>query len=227
MTSYTGKDNLEVMALAENYNAHLTGLLLQHVKNCTDILDFGAGTGTFARALRRHGYAVTCIETDPDLCSSLKELGFHVESAVTELGDRDFDLIYSLNVLEHIDDDRAAVDALRDRLRTGGRLFIYVPAFTMLFTSMDEKVGHRRRYTRQTLTALLTDCGLQVETVGYCDSIGFLATLAYKLIGSKTGEIDRSSLLFFDKYLFPIGQVLDRFVSSHFGKNVFGVATKA
>jgi len=60
MTSYSGTDNLEVMAEAKNYNAFLLGLILQPIKPTDLLLDFGAGIGTFAILLKGLGYQVVC-----------------------------------------------------------------------------------------------------------------------------------------------------------------------
>ena len=75
--------------------------------------------------------------------------------------DASFNYIYTLNVLEHIEDDAAALRSLHAKLTDGGKLLIYVPAFPVLYTSMDAKVGHVRRYTRDTLMTRVTAAGFQ------------------------------------------------------------------
>ena len=65
------------------------------------------------------------------------------------------DLIYTSNVLEHIDDDLAALKQLRATLSPGGRIAIYVPAMQVLYSDMDRSLGHYRRYGRQELLAKL------------------------------------------------------------------------
>jgi SAM-dependent methyltransferase len=226
MTSYTGTDNLDVMALAANYNAYLAGLILENAHKSQNILDFGAGTGTFAVILQNNGYAVTCIEADSGLCSRLKKLGFVAETDISKLSESQFDFIYSFNVLEHIDDDDSAIRDLHKALRLNGKILVYVPAFNLLFTSMDKKVGHVRRYTRKTLSGLITRAGFQIEKLEYADSLGFLATLAYKMFGSKTGDLNEKSIILFDKVIFPISRLLDRVAKVMFGKNVLVVARK-
>src|SRR5689334_21663708 len=96
------------------------------------------------------------------------------------------------------------------KLKKGGRLLVYVPAFQILFSSMDRKVGHVRRYTRQDLAEKVTAAGFRVVDNSYVDSIGFFVTLLYKLIGSDSGDINRKALIIYDRVLFPLSRLLDR-----------------
>ena len=76
--------------------------------------------------------------------------------------------------------DLATIRALGERLVLGGTLVVYVPAFKVLFTSMDRKVGHVRRYRRTDLRAKVETAGLTVLRSEYVDSLGFAATLAFR-----------------------------------------------
>jgi SAM-dependent methyltransferase len=134
--------------------------------------------------------------------------------------------VYSLNVLEHIDDDARALREIAAKLAPAGRLLLYVPAFAVLYSSMDRKVGHRRRYRRSELVGLVRQAGLEVIAARYVDCLGFLATLAYKVIGSREGGLDRRSLIAFDRFVFPLSRFCDRIVGSFVGKNVYVVARK-
>lgn len=70
-----------------------------------------------------------------------------------------FDLVTALDVIEHIDDDRAAIQHMTDMLNPGGTLLITVPALPVLWTQHDEMNRHYRRYTRAGLTQLLAPFG--------------------------------------------------------------------
>ena len=152
---YTGVENLEVMREAENYNRYLLALVTQHAAGAKRVIDFGAGSGTFAVPCAAAGFDVTAVEPDERLRALLGRGRIRAVAAVEALPDEAFEYAYTLNVLEHIPDDVAALRALRDKLVAGGRLFVYVPAFPVLFTSMDAKVRHVRRYTRATMQAAL------------------------------------------------------------------------
>src|SRR3984893_16959105 len=168
------------MEEALNYNAFLQGLIVAHARLDQEILDFGAGTGALARPLSACGYRITCVEPDGGLRAQLKASGLIAHPTLDAIPTRSLDLAYSVNVLEHISDDSGAIARLSDLLKPHGRLLIYVPAFPILFSSMDHKVGHMRRYRRNGLAQLLRQAGLTVDYIGYRDSLGFLATLMFK-----------------------------------------------
>ena len=226
-TDYTGRDNLEVMALARNYNQFLVDKVLAVSQPQQLVVDFGAGTGTFSRPVAQAGRRVVCVETDPTLCQALKEAGHEVAQDLEGLADASVDCIYSLNVLEHITDDEAVLRAWGRKLKPSGQVFVYVPAFQVLYTSMDRKVGHVRRYTRGELQRKLERAGLRVTRSRYADSIGFAATLVYKLADKGQGDINPRMLKLYDRAVFPLSALLDILLGRLLGKNAYAVAVKA
>lgn len=221
MGDYTGTDNLEAMADAVNYNRYLLDLIRAEVRSDTRILDLGAGIGTFAHELHAQGYDITCFEPDEEQAGHIQSIGIPVERDLHKLQDKKFDFVYSLNVLEHIQKDQAAVREWFDLLRPGGRMLIYVPAFQCLYSSMDRKVGHFRRYTRRSLEKLVAEIDARLIKSRYADSIGFAASIAYKFSGNESGDIDRRSLRIFDRYVFPVSRILDRALGAVLGKNAY------
>src|SRR4030095_14650287 len=101
------------------------------------ILYFGGGNGEFARPIRALGYDVSAVEPDPALRGRLTEAGIGTAADVTHLPDGSFRYIYTLNVLEHIEDDAAAARELRAKLSDGGTLLVYVTAFPLPYTRID------------------------------------------------------------------------------------------
>jgi SAM-dependent methyltransferase len=176
--------------------------------------------------VQNRGIDVHCLEPDESQAALLASKKFETFGAASEIAESSYDYIYSLNVFEHIEDDSAAVKEAYRLLRPGGSLYIYVPAFPLLFGSMDRKVGHFRRYRRHDLRDLVEDAGFAVESCAYVDCIGFFATLAYNLKPGKDGGINRSSIRFYDRILFPASRILDRLTSTFIGKNVFVSARK-
>lgn len=223
--TYSGRDNLEAMKQATRYNRFLVDLVLRHASG-ERVLDHGAGAGTFARPVSEAGAAVLCMEPDDSLRAALARDGFEVASDLSEVADASVDSAYTLNVLEHIGDDRAALAELFRCLKPGGQLFVYVPAFNVLFSQMDRHVGHYRRYRRTTLLELLREVGFEAGNAAYVDSLGFFATLAYKLLGNRSGSISAGNVSLYDGYVFPLSRAVDRIVAGSFGKNLASVATK-
>lgn len=222
---YTGSDNLEVMASAHNYNAYLLGLVLAEIDRSPSpaprVLDFGAGIGTFAKMVReaRPHAVVSCLEPSGAEAEKLRALGFRVlEPDVTD----QFDVIYSLNVLEHIEHDAQALATVKDLLAEGGVAVFYVPAFNLLFSNMDRLVEHHRRYRASDFRRLSRAAGLRLVSTRYCDPIGFFAAVVYRL-GRGSGQLQPGSVKVFDRFLFPLSAWLERITHRVLGKNVLAI----
>lgn len=217
---YSGLENLEVMQEAKNYNRYLLDLVLRHVIPGFRILDFGAGSGEFALPVSARGHDITAVEPDTELQAILTAKQLRVIGTVDQMPENSFDYVYTLNVLEHIRDDVAALRMLHRVLKPEGRLLVYVPAFPILYTSMDARVGHVRRYTKRTLKASVEAAGFKIDHMSYVDALGFVATLIFKTTGNNQGTINRSALKLYDKIAFPISRVLDIATLGSFGKNL-------
>lgn len=225
--NYTGVDNLEVMLEAKRYNRFLTEQVLKHRVGSTAVLDFGAGIGTFSEMVRDRGVPVDCVEVDADQCRILAEKGFQVSGSTQEIADESYDYIFSLNVFEHIEHDGAVMRDCARILRPGGVIYTYVPAFQILFGDMDRKVEHFRRYTRKSLRKISEDAGLLVERTEYVDIAGYFASLAYNAMSRGSGDINKRSVIAYDRYIFPVSRVIDFATNGFVGKNVYSVARKA
>jgi SAM-dependent methyltransferase len=224
---YTGVDNLEVMEDAINYNTFLVDLVAHQLAGRRNVLDFGAGTGYFATGLRERGVAVTCVEPDRTLATKIRARSIPVVSALTEISDGSVGGIYSLNVLEHIEDDAQTLRDLARVLQPAGRLVLFVPAFQLLYSGMDRKVGHVRRYRVEPLNKIVTAAGLRVITSHYADCLGFAASLVYRALDNGEGRINLRALKAYDSFVFPISRRLDLLTRRWFGKNIVLVADKA
>lgn len=223
---YTGASNLEAMTAAVRYNAFLEKMVISASGGASTALDFGAGGGEFARRIRDHGLDVSCIEPDRVLRENLVEAGFDTAPDIAEIPAGSQGFIYTLNVLEHIEDDEAALRDLYARVAPGGTLFIYVPAFEILYGSMDRLVGHHRRYTLPVLSERAKAAGFIIQDSGYADPVGFFAAWAHKAIGSDSGRISDRSVRLFDTFAFPVSRAMHRVTKGWFGKNVWVRARK-
>jgi SAM-dependent methyltransferase len=138
----------------------------------TDALEIGCGQGAFgARLARRYRY----LGVEPDKTSwavaqrriTAVSSGEVRNVTVETLGNERFDLVCAFEVLEHIEDDAAAVKDWAGRLRAGGWLLLSVPADQRRYGPWDELVGHFRRYDPETITDLLASCGFGEIKVRY------------------------------------------------------------
>jgi len=224
-TRYGGRDNLEAMKKATRYNNYLVNLVRRFAAG-DRIVDHGAGAGTIARLVSAGGPKVLCMEPDDELRNELSASGFEVTATLADLQEASVDCVYTLNVLEHIRDDGEAIAGLHRCLKPGGRLLVYVPAFPVLYSQMDKHVGHFRRYRRAPLVKRLTSAGFTVHAARYLDSLGFVATLIYKLIGDSSGCVSPGSVAVYDTVVFPVSRIIDVLTIGSFGKNLMVVATK-
>ena len=223
---YTGGDILAALESADYYNAFLTDLVLRSAGSENRLIDFGAGVGTFAKRLRRQGRDVLCIEPDDGQRRGLINEGFEALPAIDGLPDNAASFVFSLNVFEHIDQDTASAAQIRQKLRPGGVLLIYVPAFMCLWSSLDDQVKHYRRYNKRSLRRLVEQAGFSVEELCYADSLGFLAALTFRALRRPAGTITPRSITFYDRWVFRPSRLLDRVFNSFFGKNVYVIARK-
>lgn len=227
--TYTGREELDQALHLPRYNRHIAGLFLKAIRPGNTLLDFGAGIGTISGLVREQAQAqkILCIEIDPENIAALKEKKFEILTDAAACPDGSVDVLYSSNVLEHIEDDVAMLRTLHGKLKPGGRAVFWVPAFPCLWTKMDERVGHYRRYTTATLAKAFSDAGFTVERCFYQDSLGFFVTLLFRMVGSKEGKVDSASLKIYDNLIFPLSRLCDFACSKLFGKNAVIYARKA
>ncbi|ATH06684.1 hypothetical protein BIY24_01635 [Halobacteriovorax marinus] len=223
---YTGTEELEILKHANNYNNFLVNRILRNVHG-SKILDFGAGIGTFLEYVKNAlNTDVKGLEIDTKQREYMLAQGHSVYASIDEVEKESFSTIYSLNVLEHIPDDQEAINNIFDKLEPGGVFYCYVPAFEVLYSEFDKRVGHERRYTRDDLVNKVTKSGFKVKSAKYCDFLGFFAALVFKFLDN-TGKINPKMVRLFDKVIFPISSIIDTVTFGYFvGKNIEVVATK-
>jgi SAM-dependent methyltransferase len=135
-----------------------------------NILDVGCGTGLMMRDMADMG-TVDGVDIADEAVEYCRQRGVeHVtQASVVELPfpNQHFDVITGVDILEHIEDDVAALREWRRVLKPGGRLFLFVPAHQWLWSLQDEISGHQRRYTARGLRQVVAEAGLTVERQSY------------------------------------------------------------
>lgn len=130
-------------------------------------LDVGGGNGFVAQGIQELGLRVVLVEPGEAGAARARERGIAevVEASIVDLAVRPGSVggIGLFDVLEHIEDDVAALQRLRAMLAPGGRIYLTVPAYRWLWTDVDVAAGHHRRYTRRSLRRALRAAGFEVE----------------------------------------------------------------
>jgi SAM-dependent methyltransferase len=159
------------------------------------ILDVGCGTGANLLMLSKYGDAEG-VDISHDALSFCRERGVqkvrHGAAENLPYDDASFDLVTALDVVEHLDDDRAGLKEFRRVLRPGGRALLFVPTFMFLWGLQDDVSNHRRRYRLSELKRLLSDAGFEIERATYVN-ITFFAPILFirklmKLTGTKAAS---------------------------------------
>ena len=158
------------------------------------ILEIGCGTGHNLPMLARFG-SVEAIEIDPVARGIASErLGKPVSAApLPELPGIErgaYDLIAVLDVVEHIEADVAALKAMRDCLKPGGKILITVPAHQWMWSAHDVVNHHHRRYSKASLGSAISAAGLGHNGLLYFNSLLFPLAAAARVAGRMTGRDD-------------------------------------
>jgi SAM-dependent methyltransferase len=201
------------------------------------MLEVGAGAGTITRKLadRYPNCRLVALEPAQNLVPALAAYGalsdrvtVHQETLAEYVrhGTGGFDAVLYLNVLEHIEDDAAELRLAAAVLRPGGALLVFGPGLEWLYSDLDYKAGHYRRYSPNQLRRLAERAGLLVERARYFDLLGVPPYyVVYKLL-RQTG-ISGSTMWGYDWVVVPASRLLQRvLVRPPAGKNVVLVATR-
>ncbi|MCS5620271.1 MAG: class I SAM-dependent methyltransferase [Myxococcota bacterium] len=218
--AFEAPDLIEVMEEAVNYNRYLIDEISLWSRNFVGVLDFGAGNGRFASALHERGRKVHAIEPDRILRDKIEGKGVATFESLEQVEDGQFQGIYSINVLEHLEDDRGFLRQFNRCLEPGGELFLYVPAFEILFSANDARVGHVRRYRRGQLVERVREAGFEITHARYVDSIGFVAGLGYRFFGNADGGLNLGAVRLYDRVVFPMSRLFDKVTWPLLGKNL-------
>lgn len=228
MTKYIGNE-LQLFAKATNWKQYYAKYLRSHIKG--DVLEVGAGIGGTTTILCDGTQrSWTCLEPDAEMAQQMelvvkKECCHIVVGTIDDLpqGSK-FDTIMYIDVIEHIEDDRAEILRAFQCLKPQGKLIILVPAHQWLFSPFDKEIGHFRRYNKSMLRAIIPT-SLQKMSLFYLDSVGMFASMANKWF-LKQPYPTSDQIHFWDKTMLPLSKILDPAIFHCLGKSLIGVWKK-
>jgi len=183
------------------------------------ILEVGGGVGFFSEPLADRLSTERCCVIEPD-ASCREQIEKRCKKAEVWDGtaadlsqDEKFDSIVSINVLEHIEDDRAEFKIYREHLADDGFFCLFVPARTELFSPIDREFGHYRRYNKKALRHLLEEVGFEVVILHYFNWVGYVFWLLnFVLFRKKT--FSSWMVRFNDRFVFPITRFLEKSIGT-------------
>lgn len=182
------------------------------------VMEVGAGIGSITELLSDRELVVAT-ETDEAFLERLRARfagrpsvlvqGLDLENIDSEaLRAHQLDTVVCVNVLEHVRNDRGALERLRDGMPAGGRLLLYLPALPWLYGSLDRGLQHHRRYARRPLEALLAATGWRILHLSWMNVLGIPGWfLNSRILGRKMLPIRQVAL--YDK-LTPILRIEER-----------------
>ena len=227
--AYIGSE-LELFAQAKNWKAYYKSIISPYFGE--QVLEVGAGIGATTEALcSGNSKRWVCLEPDDSLLKIMDksiQSGSLPANCSTRLGTIQslekhelFDTILYIDVLEHIKNDDIELENAAEHLRPNGSLIVLSPAHQWLFTPFDRAIGHYRRYSKKTLTAL-TPKNCVLEKIVYLDSAGTLLSTANRIL-LRQSMPTRSQILFWDQRIVPISKQLDRILNFSLGKSIVGI----
>ncbi|HEY4036159.1 MAG TPA: class I SAM-dependent methyltransferase [Ktedonobacteraceae bacterium] len=226
---YTGHVTLESMSNAKWYNNWTVNIFKSYLQG--DILEVGCGIGSFTKMLVDYGnvYAIDldedCIEQTRQTINRKDNVGFgDIEHGYYFLGEKTFDTITCINVLEHIEYDEQALKNMYQLLKPAGVLVLLVPAHPFLYGQIDKEIGHYRRYTKKGVMMLLEDADFDVV---YARKMNALGGIGWWFTGKilKDTSVSEKKLQFFDK-IAPFILPLEEKIEPPIGTSVLAIAKK-
>lgn len=199
------------MAPAVNYADWTYSLFAPLVRG--SVLEVGCGVGTFTRRMLG-APGLTSLTSIDILEAAVRQCRAAIQDPRLDLRHADvreitgaFDAVVCMNVLEHIEDDRAALSHMLNLLAPGGTLFLLVPAHAALYSAFDVEGGHFRRYNKPGMRELFQRAapggGLTMDQF-YFNSIGALGYWAvYKLLRKAPRGGADAEIGWFDRLVVP------------------------
>jgi len=228
-----GAETLAIMSAAPQYNRWQYDVVAPFIGR--RVLEVGSGIGTMSREIVDAGRDLVVVtDTDAWYRDHLRQrFAAHPEVQVDSLTLPDpdapdrlrhhrLDTIIALNVVEHIEDDVGTLRTMAGLLAPGGRVVILVPALKAIFGTLDEELGHFRRYSRSTLRRAFTEAGLRVETMFWYNRVGVVGWWLNARVRRVT-RIPIDQLKAFDR-LVPLLR-WERLVPLPFGQSLVAIGT--
>ena len=218
------------MSPAKNYFAWQSRLVRREIG--ARVIEVGCGIGNFTETLLDRE-AVLGLDVEPGCVAQFRRrfqacpnLGARVcdvgRDEFLTLSDFRADSCVALNVLEHIEDDRAALRRMARVLRPGGTIVLLVPAFASLYGPIDRNLGHFRRYDKKTIRELAKSLDLRVAKLSFVNLVGFFGWWINARV-LKLEEQSEHQIAAFDRWIVPAMSRIEELISPPVGQSLLAV----
>jgi 2-polyprenyl-3-methyl-5-hydroxy-6-metoxy-1,4-benzoquinol methylase len=227
-------DDLETIREAKRYGAHVFDLFRPHIGR--RVLEVGCGIGTMSEKLAEIADLVVGIEPNPACIDRVQEAMRHQpkfslrpchleECDQAELRRLGLDTVYCVNVLEHIEQDVAALQTFREAIVPQGKVLIFVPAVAAAYGPLDAELGHHRRYSKRTLSRAFAEAGLELMMLRYTNPIGLIGWM-YNSHLTKTRVHSLDQVRLFETFVAPWALPLERMITPPIGLSLMAVGKR-
>ena len=220
---------LEFFDISDNYRSYQIELFENYVGK--EILEVGAGRGKIIEILAQNSEKqFTLLELDKNFFDILNNK-FNsknikvLEERTQNIKENKFDTIFYLDVIEHIEDDRFELDTAYNLLKKNGHLIIIVPAFQILFSKFDQRVGHFRRYRKEFFKRYSDEKNLKIKKLVYFDFLGFFIILFSKLLNLTNSKKTTLGIKIWN-FLIPLSRLIDKITFHSIGKSIVCIYEK-
>ena len=201
------------------------------------ILDIGCGSGLMLNALEQIGDTYGMDMSDDAINFSKEIFRGTVKKGMLPdnipYDEEYFSLVVALDVIEHVNDDRASLTAIRSHIAVGGQAVISVPACMFLWSEHDVLNEHKRRYTLEELKGKLIDAGFTIEKISYFNTFLFPLISLVRMIknflkrkGSSEIDLPHPFINFIVEKIFSLEKYFLRIMNFPIGVSVLAVVRK-
>jgi 2-polyprenyl-3-methyl-5-hydroxy-6-metoxy-1,4-benzoquinol methylase len=223
---------LPYMTKTVNYNNWVFSMYKDFVGK--RVLDIGSGYGTFISFISNREY-VAAVEPSEECYKYLKaefsknknidifKSDINAPELLSKVREKGIDTVICLNVLEHIEDDKKVVRNIHGILKPGGKFILFVPALNIIYGTLDEALGHYRRYDKKELELMLIEAGFKIVKSRYLNFTGAFSWFLYSRILKAKSPAEKR-ILFYDRFVVPIVSLIENLVSLPFGQSILIIA---
>lgn len=226
-----GESTLNAISKANNFNFWMYRQMEPYIRG--NVLEIGSGIGNISKYIKTDGKIVLSDLREQYIDKlrhqyperqiiNLDLVHPHFTKEYSNIIGQ-FDFVFALNVVEHIEDDQLALYNMGLLLKKGGTMFVLVPAYQILFNEFDRALEHYRRYTKATLNNVLPN-SVELKRSWYFNALGIAGWIIVgKILGKKI--IPESNMSVYNKIV-PLAKVIDFLLARKIGLSVISISQK-